>query len=758
MYAEDVTSTAIASVLRGANRQPLAWRVLIIDDDPEVHDCVRGALAGLTLFDRPLELLQCSHGDNARALLLGGHDLAVVMVDLVSQHAGGGLAWVDFIRHTASLRNTRLVLRTGAPHGAPDLDTLLRYDINDYHTKTDLTPDRWRVIAARSLQSYQRLCAFETSRRSMEAIVCASAALLEHTDLRAFATGIVTQLAALLGVAGHALACVQDTTAVPSGTYRVQAATGRFAGLLDLPMAALPESNMLRLLHRALSVRGNVQNGLPLPSTAPGVPPPARCCGDNVFGDDRGLALYIGSPGDQDMVVCIELADPSITPDRQLLDFFCASFSTLLRNRGLLERLRRSAYSDPLVSLPNRAYFIEKVGECVQRGMDGLMLALVDIDDFSATNEMMGHRFGDRLLGAVAQRLAAVLPAGVTLARVGPDTFGILGPAHKVAPQRLLDCVRDPLTIHDMPHKVSMTCGYVLLPQDARSGDDLVKDATIALKRAKRDHRGQQLQYAAHMGAEAKNRAVLLSDLRAAIENAALFLVYQPQVDLDTGDLIGLEALLRWRTADGRLVPPDQFIPVAEHSGLILPLGQRALEMACQTLRELQMAGLAPARMAVNVSVVQLRDPGFLDMVCAALSANGLAGHHLELEITESVVVLPTQLLQSTLNALRAHGVTIAIDDFGTGYSSLSYLERLPLDRIKIDRTFVQQLDAPHGGRVAEMVVQLGRKLGLQVLAEGIEHAAAWQALQAMGCHHGQGYHIAHPMDKAALVRWLAQA
>jgi diguanylate cyclase (GGDEF)-like protein len=138
-----------------------------------------------------------------------------------------------------------------------------------------------------------------------------------------------------------------------------------------------------------------------------------------------------------------------------LLDFFCVSFSTVLRNRGLLERLHRSAYSDPLVSLPNRACFIEKVGECMQRGMDGLMLALVDIDDFSATNEMMGHRFGDRLLDAVAQRLAKVLPDGVMLARVGPDTFGILGPVHMVLPQQLLDCMRDPLTINDMPHKVS---------------------------------------------------------------------------------------------------------------------------------------------------------------------------------------------------------------------------------------------------------------------------------------------------------------
>lgn len=758
MRAEDMPSIAAASVLRCSSERPPAWRVLVIDDDPEVHDCIRGALGSLKLFDRPLELLHCAHGESARTLLLGEHNLAVAIVDLVSQDASGGLALVDFIRNTAGLRNTRVVLRTGPPHGTPDLDTLLRYDISDCRTQSELTPDRWGAIAAKNLQDYQRQCAFEASRRSMETIVCSSAALLEETDLHAFATGVITQLAALLGVAGEGLVCVPDTTAAPSGAYRVRAATGRFAGLLDLPMDALPESNMLRLLHQALSVRSNVFGDKPVPFATPGVPPPPRCCGDNVFGDDRGLALYIGSTGDQDMVVFIDIAGSHLTPDRQLLDFFCVSFSTLLRNRGLLERLHRYAYSDPLVSLPNRASFIEKVDEYVQRGMDSLMLALVDIDDFSATNEMMGHRFGDRLLDAVAQRLTAVLPAGVMLARVGPDTFGILGPAHKVVPQQLLDSVRDPLTINDMPHKVSMTCGYVALPNDARTGDDLVKDATIALKRAKRDHRGQQLQYAAPMGTEARDRAVLLSELRTAIENAELFLVYQPQVHLDTGDLIGLEALLRWRTADGRLVPPDRFIPVAEHSGLILPLGQWALETACQTLRELQAAGLAPQRMAVNVSVVQLRDPGFFDMVCAALSANGLVGQNLELEITESVVVLPTQLLQSTLNALRAHGVTIAIDDFGTGYSSLSYLERLPLDRIKIDRTFIQQLEAPQGGRVAEMVVQLGRKLGLQVLAEGIEDAATWQALQTMGCHDGQGYHIAYPMDKAALFRWLAQA
>ena len=306
-----------------------------------------------------------------------------------------------------------------------------------------------------------------------------------------------------------------------------------------------------------------------------------------------------------------------------------------------------------------------------------------------------------------------------------------------------------------MPFNVSLTCGYVLLTGDAQAGADLVKDATIALKRAKRDHRGGALQYLDDMGTEARARAVLLTDLRAAIDDGLLFLVYQPQIDLLTGALIGLEALARWRTRAGELVPPDHFIPVAEHSGLIVPLGRWVLDTACATMRRLLDAGLAPQRMAINVSMVQLRDPRFHDRVCTALARAGLQGHHLELEITESVAVLPTELLEATLGALRARGISIAIDDFGTGYSSLSCLERLPLDRIKIDRAFVRQLGETDGARIAEMVAQLGRKLGLEVLAEGIEDGAIYQALLAIGCHQGQGFHIARPMAEEALVGWL---
>jgi diguanylate cyclase (GGDEF)-like protein len=696
---------AYAPVPLQASASGREWRILVVDSDPDVHAAFRLALEGHTLFGRPLVFLYARSGTQARNLLRREKDLAVVVLDAVTDGTGAGLDLVDFIRYTAGLRNSRIVLRTGRPGQAPDLETLLRYDINDCRTKTELTPDRLLAIVVTAVRSYEQLCAI---RRSLELMVRSSASLLEETNLHAFARGVITQLATLLGVASEGLVCSEST--LSTEPFRVLAATGPFARLIDQPIATVLASRGLRLLRQALKSRRNI------------------------YGVQRGVALYIGRGDEQDMAVFIDAPASPSTLDRQLLEVFCANLRTLLHNRGLLERLHQSAYFDPLVCLPNRAHFVEKVDECVWRGTQDHVLALLDIDDFSATNDVMGHRFGDRLLEAMARRLAGALPQGLLLARVGSDTFGILGPTDEAALAQLLDSARQPLAVDGVPHKVSLTCGYVRLPRTRQAGTDLVKDATIALKRAKRDHRGQLLEYSEHMGMEARDRALLLSDLRAAIDGSQLFLVYQPQVDLESHALVGLEALLRWPRQDGSFVPPDRFIPVAEHSGLIVPLGQWVLATACRTMRELLDAGHAPRRMAVNVSTVQLQDPGFLQTVSQALAQHGLQGAQLELEITESVAVLPTQLLQTTLSALRALGVTIAIDDFGTGYSSLSYLERLPLDRIKIDRSFVRQLGESQGARIAEMVAQLGRKLGLQVLAEGIEDACVWQALRAMGC------------------------
>lgn len=722
-----------AMMYPGCAGQAPGWRVLVVDRDPDVHMAIRGALEGLEFSGRSLSFMHAYSDSEARALLEREHDVAVAMLEMGGGRAAGtGLGLVDFIRHHAGLSNTRIVLRMDGAEHAPSLGTLLRYDIDDYRARSELTQDRLLTMVITAVRSYEQRCAIDAHRRSLERIVRSGVALLEEMDSHAFAAQAIAQLSGILGVPAQGMVCVQQAqSARPDDPYYLLAAEGTFAGLGGCLLEAIPDSRAKRLMHEAiLSEQG-------------------------ICGDDGGIALYIPRRERQGMVVFVEMPQPGSAVDRQLLDVFCVNLRTVLHNRDLLGRLHRFAFHDPLVQLPNRVHFVEKVDECVRRGgMHNHILALIDIDDFSAANDVMGHRFGDRLLDAVARRLADALPPGVLLARVGSDTFGVLGEDWQVGLPQLLECVRPAPMVDGVPHKVSLTCGYVYLPHAAQAGADLVKDATIALKRAKRHHRGQHLQYLDHMGAEARDRALLLSDLRTAIDKGQLFLVYQPQLSLATRELVGLEALLRWRTAEGRLVAPEQFIPVAEHSGLIVELGEWVLATACKAMRELLDAGRAPQRMAVNVSVVQLQDSGFLEMVRAALSACGLQGEQLELEITESIAI-PTQLLESTLNALRNAGVSIAIDDFGTGYSSLSYLERLPLDRIKIDRAFVRQLGEPHGARIAEMVVQLGRKLGLRVMAEGIEDAAVWETLAGMGCDEGQGYYIARPMEQDQLSKWL---
>ena len=718
-----------------------AWCVLVVDRDPEVHGAVRAALQGGQLQGRALASLHAHSlaeayallprlqaGPQAQGLVLALLDVALQApegpADACGRTSAAVLALADRLRRMPGLDHVRIVLRTAGFDHPPDADTLLRHGIHDDRSKPELTRERLLALVANALHARQQLQVAHFSCRSLERVVRSSASLLEAAGPAGFAEGVIDQLATVLGCPPDGVACVQ---AGAQGEPLVLAATGRFASAGQAPGG--PELALLR---------DSLERGAHIPR------------------EDGARVFHVGRRGAPGMAVFLHPAAAAPTQaGAALLDAFCAHLGTLLHKHGLLTRLHEQAYYDPLVGLPNRVRFVEKVDECARQGMRNHVLALLDIDDFSATNDVMGHRFGDRLLQQVADRLAQALPSGVLLARLGADTFGVLGSAQQVLPERLLERVRQPLTVDGLAHKVSLTCGYVRLPEAPQAGTDLVKDATIALKRAKRDHRGQHLEYSEHMGAEARARALLVSDLRAAIDQEQLFLVYQPQLDLSTRALVGLEALLRWRMEDGTLVPPDRFIPVAEHSGLIVALGQWVLSTACAAMRELLDAGLAPRRMAVNVSAVQLQDPGFFDMVRAALAHSGLQGGHLELEITESVAALPTQLLEATLSRLRASGVSIAIDDFGTGYSSLSYLERLPLDRIKIDRAFVRNLGQSHGARIAEMVAQLGRKLGLQVLAEGIEDTAAWQALMEMGCHEGQGYYIARPMEKSQLFSWL---
>jgi diguanylate cyclase (GGDEF)-like protein len=620
------------------------------------------------------------------------------------------------------------VLRTGQPGYAPELDTILKHDINDYKTKSDLSQLKLLTLLTTTLRAYQQLCAIDANRQGLSLIVKASGSFMQMRALDDFAAGVITQLAALLGTHPEGVVCAQ--TQRQSKSYSVLAAAGRFAAQIDEPLDSLSDPAIRQRLVDAFE----------------------SCRSD--FGS-HDLVLYFGQKNGLDMAVYIDVGYVPGPIETELLNVFCANLSACLHNQSLIEQLRSAAFVDEQLKLPNRTHFIADIDACQGAQVRQWSLALVDIDDFSSINELMGHDYGDQMLKALAIRLQSIVGAEVLLARVSGNAFGLLGPDIHINPERINLATSTPLIVENRPHRITATSSFVAIGDDVQSGANQLKNATVALKQAKRLCRGQHVVYTADIGSEARSRAVLLAELHIAFDLQHLHLEYQPQIDLVSGQLIGLEALMRWRREDGQMIPPDRFIPVAEQSGLIVAMGEWALVTASALMRKLVDRGLAPQRMAVNVSVEQFKSPDFFEAVMHALQGAGLDGSRLELEITESVAMLGSNHVKAQLTRLREQRIAISIDDFGTGYSSLSYLEQLPLDRMKIDKAFVQRPGQPGSPRIAEMIVELGQTLGLRVLAEGIEDRVAWDTLQSMGCHEGQGYFISRPLESAKLLPWI---
>lgn len=557
----------------------LVWRLMVVDDEPDVHRATTFALTGVKILGRPLEFLHAYSATEAESLLRSEQDVAVVLLDVVMEREDAGLALIKTIRQDLKLTELRIILRTGQPGYAPEIETIHDFDINDYKTKSELTRTKLYATVTAALRAFEQI-----------------------------------------------------------------------------------------------------------------------------------------------------------------------------------RKLDELAFYDHLCNLPNRNRFLGLSDDRLASGrhLDDVM-AILDIDDFSEINDALGHQQGDRLLQAVAERLKLEMSAEVVLARIGSDTFGLMGSSRVVDPITLLALFRTPFEVQDDSMVVTATMGLTkLLGRDVLARD-AIKDANIALKQAKKTRRGSFVMFSSEMGSEIRERVRLLQNLRQAVESERLFVVYQPQMNLQTGAVVGMEALIRWRNEDGSFVPPDRFIPLAEASGMIVAIGDWVLRTACHELVRLQAMGIADLRMSVNVSQIQFRHPEFLDKLNAALLDTRINPKCLELEITESVAMDDPQFMLESLHMVRELGISIAIDDFGTGYSSLSHLRQLPIDRLKIDRAFVTELSRDvSGGHIASMVIELGRNLKLTVIAEGIEEEAQAQKLLAMGCHEGQGYLYGKPMTAVLLREWLA--
>ncbi|HEX7971714.1 MAG TPA: EAL domain-containing protein [Thiobacillus sp.] len=458
---------------------------------------------------------------------------------------------------------------------------------------------------------------------------------------------------------------------------------------------------------------------------------------------------------------------PTSTPDE--LDLLVASANNMqIKTRATLDALRdseaelhRLAYYDSLTGLPNRILFNERLHEglaSARRRNRLVALMLLDLDRFKVVNDTMGHEAGDCLLRVIAARLQHSTRDGDTVSRLGGDEFalvftdvGELGHVARLA-QKVLSQFIAPVTIDGREVFTSASIGIALYPADTEGTDSLLKFADSAMYHAKEIGRNNYQFYSHDMTATVQARLRLETDLRHALDNHEFFLHYQPQVDTLSDRITGVEALLRWRDPAGNSIAPAQFIPLAEDTGLIVPIGKWVLETACAQLRRWHDAGHGELTVSVNVASRQFRDPAFTDTVGQAIASSGIPPRTLELEITESILLEHSDDTLRTLNDLKKTGVTLAIDDFGTGYSSLSYLKRFPIDRVKIDQSFVRDLaDDSDDLAIVRAIVALARAMRLAVIAEGVETEAQLTLLRREDCHQYQGYFFARPMDAGSI-------
>jgi diguanylate cyclase (GGDEF)-like protein len=446
---------------------------------------------------------------------------------------------------------------------------------------------------------------------------------------------------------------------------------------------------------------------------------------------------------------------------------FAAEAAMALENYGLIDELRRQAFHDALTGLANRNLLMDRLEHAVARrpgpsaGLNAVLF--LDLDDFKAVNDNIGHAGGDRLLVAVAERLQTGLRPSDTAARVGGDEFAILledlrvgDEANQVA-RRLIDELATPFRIGEASIAIGISVGIAFGARGESSAEDLMRNADFAMYRAKQAGKGRFEVFRTDLHEAATRETALREQLGRALERREMRVHYQPIVDLASGAVLGVEALARWQRPDGTVLMPDDFIPLAEESGLILPIGAWILERACQDARAWQTRHELPGLfISVNLSARQFGDRGLDERITGALTASGLDPSALILEITESVLMQTGAATVARLTELRRLGIRLALDDFGTGYSSLSYLEQFPVDILKIDRSFVARM-GEKGFRpvIARAVVQLGKGLGLDVVAEGIERPDQAVVLRRLGCGRGQGKLYADPLAADDVERLL---
>ena len=717
-----------------------APRVLLVNDDPSTLFTLKTLLANIDV-----RLSTATSGTAALRQMLH-HDFALVILDIKMPDMDG-FETARLIRQRPRNRHTPIIFLTA--HRATDLDQATGYGVGalDYLFMPVL-PD---VLRAK-VKAYAELGASAASGR-------------DEDELRQEARGLRDQLNRP-GMVNEALRHEldlrrQDVENLPAAAVcrQVVEHAGGLVGLADSEGRWLYVSPASQLLLGERAESGEDVFAAVAPEDRPAALEAFQRAAER---GERGRAEYRLVLGEDDVrVLDTEFTSVGEGAERQVV----LASRDITDSKQAEAHIVHMAYHDALTGLPNRLLLQDrmKLALAHQRRQQAQAAVLfVDLDRFKDVNDTLGHAVGDRLLQEVAERLQACVRTGDTVARLGGDEFVLLldgigepGQAALVA-GKIVSAISAPIRI-GQEIRVSPSVGIAIYPQDGSSIEELLRHADMAMIHAKQEGRGRYSFFTPEMNRMAAKRLALGSAMQGALQNREFILHYQPKVRLASGEISGFEALMRWPQADGSLIPPGDFIPIAEETGRVVALGDWALEEACQQLRRWRAAGLQERPVAVNLSARHFRRDGLVQSIEAVLREANVPPQALEAELTESAVMADPHRAVRTLDAMRELGVSIAIDDFGTGYSSLAYLKRFPIDKLKIDAAFVRDITTdPDDAAIASAIISLAHSLDIQVIAEGVETAEQVQFLAEHGCDEVQGFYFSRAVPADAVGTMLA--
>lgn len=704
------------------------WNILVVDDELDVHQVTRLSLKGLTILGRPLNIVNASSAAEAEIQLTSSTEFSVILLDVVMETEDAGLQLVRKIRDELGNYELRIILRTGQPGQAPETEAISNYDINDYRLKTELTRVHLVTSLTAAIRSYQQIKTINQTSKHLAFIVDSSNKLMKETSLYSFGINVLDSVTSLLDIEHDAFLSKSIETD-GERSWLCVAGNGMYSKYVNCHFDADSDSEIIFELEASLTWPKWISH-------------------------KQRSSLYISKNEGANFVFSV--ADNRMPTELQLqsLQILMATIAVGLENQSLVDSLSQLAWKDTLTQLPNRAKILH-ILDSVVMVPDQHDLYILDIDDFDTVNDGLGQEMGNLTLIEVGRRLQALEGDSLVCARLAGDTFAILGSHEELSDKKIQSIFETPLSINKTEIRLTASMGMVKHVHDSKNGEDAVRRATLALHRAKSTNRGQCVDFDPQMEDEVNERLQMVGGLYEAIRTNRLCLHYQPKVSHPDGNIMGMEALMRWPIDNG-FVSPFKFIPVAESSGLIFEVEYFLIRQVCIDLQRLEEANLGHLTVAVNVSIMVLESDDFFTYLKLTLEQYHIAPSKIYIELTESMTIRNQALIIERLSQFRELGVKCSLDDFGTGYNSLTYLNVLPIDQIKIDKSFVDNIHTSERTRyLNEAIINLAHHLKLEVIAEGIEYPEQYQILSDLNCDQTQGYLFSRPIPIEELIPWI---